>query len=512
MSWAWRRLLVGLLVATLVVGGPVPAGAQFPQEEPPQGAVYFGCDPGPVEPFYGEDPPLPPEPVPDKDWSPWPASLIVHNQALGGPIDGTGFNLEHTLWSCPTFRPALRRRILEPFRPAVARVDSGQLPLAPDGLTAAELGPDPYRAVLSEERYQPSWELIRRLNRRNIRVMLGVWGAPGAFTHDGTRRGMLLPEHIDKYVEYYDTVVDYLVNDQGLSLWAATIMNEPDGGDGTFIPPDDFAEIARRLGPRLAAYGVKLYGPDTASTENALLYLDSMLDDPAIMANLAAVAAHQYSPSGYLDRLVDVVQASGYDLPVYVTEYTSFHFGELDRGQEADDEVGFMLDIATTLTSLYNSGAQAALYWDAVDYYQAGHAAITAWGLLRGPEDAFAPRKRYFGMLQVLPYLQPGAEILATSIGGSDELSALAIHTPGDGQQDLAVVLVNRGVALDLDLTLQRLPSVDELQVYLTDEDNDLSHLGHLELQGGQGQLYLPARSIVTLAPAAAPDEALGLP
>jgi hypothetical protein len=504
--------LVGLVVATLVMAGPLPTSAQFPQEEPPQGAVYFGCDPGPVEPFGHEDPPLPPEPVPDKDWSPWPASLIVHNQPLGGPIDGTGFNLEHTLWSCPTFRPALRRRILEPFRPAVARVDSGQLPLAPDGLTAGELGPDHYRAVLSEERYKPSWQLIRQLNRRNVRVMLGVWGAPGAFTDDGTRRGMLLPEHIDQYVDYYDTVVDYLVNDQGLSIWAATIMNETNGGDGTFIPPDDFAEVARRLGPRLAAYGVKLYGPDTASAENALLYLDSMLDDPAIMSNLAAVAVHQYFPSDYLDRLVDMVQASGYDLPVYITEYTSFHFGDLDRGQQADDEVGFMLDIAATLTSLYNSGAQAALYWDAVDYYQAGHAAITAWGLLRGPEDAFAPRKRYFGMLQILPYLQPGAEILATSVAGSDELSALAIHTPGDGQQDLAVALVNQGGPLELSLTLQRLPGVDELQVYLTDEDNDLSHLGHLKLQGGQGQLYLPARSIVTLAPAAAPDEMAGLP
>jgi hypothetical protein len=115
-------------------------------------------------------------------------------------------------------------------------------------------------------------------------------------------------------------------------------------------------------------------------------------------------------------------------------------------------------------------------------------------------------------MLQILPYLQPGAEILATSVHGSDELSVLAIHTPGDGQQDLAVVLVNRGVPLDLDLTLQRLPVVDELQVYLTDAHNDLNYLGHLKLQNGEGRLYLPSRSIITLAPAAAPDEMADLP
>ena len=53
--------------------------------------------------------------------------------------------------------------------------------------------------------------MLRRLNRENVRLMLGVWGGPGQFNDDGTRRGALLPEHVDAYAEYVASVVEYLV-------------------------------------------------------------------------------------------------------------------------------------------------------------------------------------------------------------------------------------------------------------------------------------------------------------
>jgi O-glycosyl hydrolase len=501
------RLATALLVALATVMSE-PARAQFfPEEEPTNDQLIFGCHPGPIEPFVSHDPPLPPRPVPGDDTPLGSTALIVDGSMHLPPIAGSGFNLEHTLWSCQTFRPSLRRRLLEPFRPAIARVDTGQLPLAPEGVPAEQLTPEHYRAIMAHPRYQPSWEFIRRLNRRNIYVMLGIWGAPGAFTDDGTRRGALLPEYIDKYVEYCTTVIDYLVRDQRLSVWSITIANEPDGGDGTFIGPDDLAEIARRLGPALAPYGVKLYGPDTASAENALDYLDPFISDPAITPYMAAIATHQYFPSGYVEQLVQTVRDSGVGLPVYISEYTSFHYGSLDRGQESTDEVGFMLDSAATLATLYDGGVDAALYWDAVDYYQAGHSAITRWGLLQGPAEAFFPRKRYFGMLQILPYLQPGARILSTALTNDTWITPLAIRPPGDGVRDLSIIMVNQGGPMLVRINLQNLPDIDELEVYLTDEESDMELQGHVLFSDGRGELYLPARSIVTLAPMAAPDE-----
>jgi O-glycosyl hydrolase len=501
------RLAAAILLASTALMSDLARAQFFPDREPTNDELVFGCRPGPVEPFMHHDPPVPPRPVPSDATPMGTTALVVDGASAQAPIQGTGFNLEHSLWSCPTFRPSLRRRLLEPFRPAVARVDTGQLPLAPEGVPAEQLGRESYQQIMAAPRYQPSWEFIRRLNRQQVQVMLGIWGAPGAFTDDGTRRGALLPEYLDKYVEYCTSIVDYLVRTQGLSIWAITIANEPDGGDGTYVSPDDLAEIARRLGPALQPYGVKLYGPDTASAENALDYLDPLIGDPAITPYLAAIATHQYFPSAYVEQLVETVRDSGTNLPVYITEYTSFHYGSLDRGQEASDEVGFMLDSAATLATLYDGGVDAALYWDAVDYYQAGHSAITRWGLLQGPDEAFFPRKRYFGMLQILPYLQPGARMLAATMTNDTWITPLAIRPPGDGVRDLAVVLVNQGGPMMLRITLQNLPDVDQLEVYLTDEDADLELQGHVTFSNGLGELFLPARSIVTLAPMAAPDE-----
>jgi hypothetical protein len=57
---------------------------------------------------------------------------------------------------------------------------------------------------------------------------------------------------------------------------------------------------------------------------------------------------------------------------------------------------------------------------------QPGHDAITRWGLLRGPGEDFKRRQRYYGMQQILAYLQPGARVLGDSQTGSDKLQTLA--------------------------------------------------------------------------------------
>src|SRR5262249_34444171 len=154
--------------------------------------------------------------------------------------------------------------LIDPFQPAVVRVDTGLLPAAPDDLDAQQLGPDVYRAMLASPPYAASWDFLRRLNQDHVRIVLGVWGGPAQFTDDGTRLGVLPPEHYDDYVTYVATVVDYLVREQGVDIWAITVANEPDGGDGNQIPPDGFASIAHHLAERLGPQGIKLYAPDTA--------------------------------------------------------------------------------------------------------------------------------------------------------------------------------------------------------------------------------------------------------
>jgi O-glycosyl hydrolase len=461
-----------------------------------------GCDPGP------SDSPPPPEHL-DTHYPPLgsqPDQTAIVQVSLGLPDDshpilGAGFNLEHALWSCPEFRGLLRSQILDPFMPAIARVDTGMLPAAPPDLPPWELGPAVYESVLSSAPYADSWSFFHQLNAAGVKIVLGVWGGPAQFTDDGTRRGVLLRSHYDDYVEYVATVVDYLVRRQNISIWATTIANEPDGGDGNQIPPDGLAYIAHHLATRLAEDDVKLYGPDTSDASNALTYLPLLLEDPTIADNMAFVAFHQYYASSDVGSVVDLVHQTRPDMPVVVTEYTSFSFGDLDAGQEANAQNGITLDIASTLLSHYRNGADAALYWDAVDYLQPGHDAITRWGLLRGPADGFEERERYYGLQQILSYLQPGARVLDLSQEGSDDLQALAIRTANGAP---AIFLINQAFdPVDLTLTLSgadvnRYPA---LAVTRTDRTHRAERLGHMVVQDGAAQDVLPPRSITTLVP-----------
>ncbi len=258
--------------------------------------------------------------------------------------------------------------------------------------------------------------------------------------------------------------------------------------------------IAHHLAQRLAPLGVKLYGPDTSSAAAALQYLPGLLDDPVIAGNLAFVGFHEYYASSGVASVVDYVRTRRPELPVVITEYTSFGFGDLGDGQEVNDGLGFTLDIANMLLAHYRSGADAALYWDVVDYLQPGHDAVTRWGLLRGPERDFARRTRYYGLVQILPYLLPGAQVLTSKVSGA-ELGTLAVRTPSG---EPAIFVVNQAadeVELQLDLTGIGAVSVTALSVWRTDRTHSAERLGRVRLQDGSSRLWLPGRSLTTLFP-----------
>src|SRR5215208_1287635 len=188
MASAQRIFGVLLCVSLLVVGsGPgVARSTAGPWEET---RFRTGCDPGPYHA------PAPPEHrqtrYPGLDDSAEPATLHVDLASTDADdtraIVGSGFNFEHGLWSCPAFRGLLRTEILDPFKPAIARINTGLLPAAPSELAAHDLGPAVYESVLSSGPYADSWAFFRRLNRAGVKIILGVWGGPAQFTLDGTR-------------------------------------------------------------------------------------------------------------------------------------------------------------------------------------------------------------------------------------------------------------------------------------------------------------------------------------
>lgn len=222
-----------------------------------------------------------------------------------------------------------------------------------------------------------------------------------------------------------------------------------------------------------------------------------------IADNLAFVGFHEYYASSDVKSVVDYVQSRRPELPVVVTEYTSFGFGDLDDGQEVNDGIGFTLDVANMLLAHYRYGADAALYWDAVDYLQPGHDAITRWGLLRGPSRDFTRRSRYYGLLQIIPYLQPGSRVLTTQATDA-VIGALAVRTPSG---EPAIFVVNQAadeVELQLDLTGAGAAAVTSLSLWRTDRTHTAERLGRVRLQDGSSTVWLPGRSVTTLFPTSA--------
>src|SRR5579884_3692807 len=507
-SAASRRRLLGLVAALAVVAialvlfrGPLRRALHHLPAVPAETAAQqtrFGCNPGPTKPPPPQNPLPPIRPAS----APADAYLLVDGRLAGPPIAGVGLNIEPTLWTCASAPAVIEPRIFDTFQPPLVRVGLAQAPWVPDDADSVDdLTWDAYQRVLDSPEFQPSWDFIAMLNRRGITPIVAPWGAPGLFTENGEPTGHLKPEYFDRYAEYYAAAIDYLVNRRGLRIGPASVMNEPDCGDGAQISPQDFPRVARLVGERLAQYGVRLYGPDTCNAESAVHYLDALLIDGEALEYFAVIGTHQYSPGGEVAELLREMREGGLDLPLYVTEYTTYRYGNLDDGQEAPAEMPYLLEIASVLQSHLTAGADAALYWDAVDYIWLLHDAVSKWGLLRGPQadPPLSPRKRYYGMLQILPYIPAGARIVDASLRGPATLLPLIVERPSDGA--VSLIFINRGREINLDIEFDHLETATpSYRQYRTSRTEDRVDLGTVPVEGGHAQVNIPARSIVTLA------------
>jgi hypothetical protein len=130
---------------------------------------------------------------------------------------------------------------------------------------------------------------------------------------------------------------------------------------------------------------------------------------------------------------------------------------------------------------------------------QPGHDAITRWGLLRGPARDFAQRTRYFGLLQVLPYLRSGTRVLSADQDELDGLSSLAVRTASG---TTAIFLVNQStdpIDLHLDTSSATASQPALFALWRTDRDHKDTQLDPIPLTGGRATVSLPPRSLTTL-------------
>ena len=264
------------------------------------------------------------------------------------PILGAGFNFEHALWSCPEFRGLFRSEILDPFMPAIARVDSGLLPAAPAELPGGGARPGRLRigSVIGAVRRQLALLPCAQPRRGQDRPRrVGRAGAVHRRRHAAGRAPAPALRRLRRLCR--DTSSISSSRSSGSSCGRRPSPTSPTAATATRSRPTGWRISPTSWRRAWRPLGVKLYGPDTATARMRCAYLPDLLDDPVVADNLAFVGFHQYfaEPGGRRRRQISSMRDAR-TLPVIVTEYTSFGFGDLDDGQEANDQYGFTLDIA----------------------------------------------------------------------------------------------------------------------------------------------------------------------
>src|SRR5437868_1748803 len=118
------RMLTVFIALSLTALAPGTTRSVAPDGGWSESRFQTGCEPGPSHPAPWPDP-LETHAPPTEPAETVQLSVDVGGRAGAQTLLGSGFNLEHALWSCPEFRGMFRSQLLDVFRPAVGRLDSG---------------------------------------------------------------------------------------------------------------------------------------------------------------------------------------------------------------------------------------------------------------------------------------------------------------------------------------------------------------------------------------------------
>jgi hypothetical protein len=91
-------------------------------------------------------------------------------------------------------------------------------------------------------------------------------------------------------------------------------------------------------------------------------------------------------------------------------------------------------------------------------------------------------------------------------LNGPERLAALAIGGGPRRPDDMTIAAINRSGPTQLTITFDG-PAPRDFEVYVTDRERQIQHVGRVMVSGGTTTLTVPARSVTTLSAGPPPDE-----
>ena len=387
--------------------------------------------------------------------------------------------------------------------------------------------------------------LLRTLlmaKRQNVDVTLVFWGCQVSFSHStqgvvnryfmakNTEGWCVAPNNNDEMVENFTTVLDYLVNERGLTcIKEITMFNEPNGMGGITLP--QYVDIAKKMDANLRKIGLRdaiqlNLGDITDYPPHFGLY-QQYVDQLKNVADL--FNNHNYS-FGYEHGNTQVVNwekkyggvASRVGKPHYI--------GELGSNQTEDSH--YQRDIETyergvlmtrSVINFLNGGASGVSYWVLYDHYINSSDAprIMQLGLWRHKKDTYKNvphpnpavyskiacdyevRPQFYTYSLLTRFVRKGSQVYPLDL--KNEFAAgMGVCT--EANEWTYAFANNSDQALSVDLTNSHANGCNECQVYryteaeLPTNNQVLDPSYNLKLsKEGYFKVHIPAHSVIFL-------------
>ncbi len=364
---------------------------------------------------------------------------------------------------------------------------------------------DYYNRLYKTPKFQKAWEMIGYLNEHGVtdKLIINFMG----FAPQWMGNKVIDPAYEDEFVEMIVSFFHYAIKTRHLRFGLIAPTNESEHhkySEGPHLTAEQHARILRKLIDRMETLGImgdiRIVAPDNANTEIALKeFIPAMMKDPVVMSKIAHLGFHSYG--GYFPRLKEWLQNSAYPKSTFwFTEWNAWCNG-CDEGILGEYNYAFASKAMGFLLDLLKNGASAAIAWEAYDSYYEHHAPspFSYWGILayEPKTRTYYPRKNFYALQQVSRFVLPGAWQVSASTKG-DSLTVAAFYHPQS--ETISIVGINRKKSpLTLNGSVKGVPRVRKLEMYHTDNIENVHHDSSVNVRSGSFKVIVPADCIFTL-------------
>ncbi len=338
--------------------------------------------------------------------------------------------------------------------------------------------------------------LAQRIQRMGIPYITSIWHIPRWMWADPTRpasaHGHRVPrERWDELIESITAYLLYAKQRYGVEPDLFS-FNEPNIGVYVLFTPEEHRDFIKRLGARFEELGLKtrMLLADATGPRGTHTYALPTAEDPEALRYVGAVAFHSWGGATPEEYQAWGDLAEKLKLPLLVAELGVD--AQAWRGRLFDSFAYGIREAAMYQELLLYARPQATLHWEFTPDYGIVNVVRDAEGAA-----ALVPSPRYWLIKHFTDLTPRFAQALATS---SDHPRVLCTAFAKSGSEGAIYTLHVLNSGAGRLATLSGLPAdLGRLRVILTDETRHFVELPPVVPQEGTVQLWLPARSLLTL-------------